>query len=103
MIKANIKIDRNQIEETGECHLEVELSTDRIKGEGCNMITTIEVTLGEELIEEGKTMEVKILVVDIEVTIERKIFEEVDVHLERDSVQVILEEMIKAVVDQDQV
>ena len=43
------------------------------------------------------------LEVDIEVTIEMKTLEEVEVGLEKDSIQVILEEMIKAVVDQDQV
>ena len=39
---------------------------------------------------------------DIEVTIEMKTLEEVEVGLEKDSIQVILEEMIKAVIDQHQ-
>ena len=69
MIKANIKIDTGQIVEIGECHLEVELSMDRIIEECCNMITIIEVTLGEEILEEHKIIEVKIFEVDIEVTI----------------------------------
>ena len=62
MIKVNIKIDIDQIVEIGECHIEVELSTDRIIEEGPNMITIIEVTLGQEILE-----------IDIEVTIKIKI------------------------------
>ena len=46
MIKVNIKIDTDQTMEIGECHTEVELSTDRIIEEGCNIITIIEVNLG---------------------------------------------------------
>ena len=42
MIKANIKVDTDQIVEIGECYLEVEFSTDRIIEEGHNMITLIE-------------------------------------------------------------
>ena len=38
-----------------------------------------------------------------EVTIETRTLEEVEVGLEKESIHVILEEMIKAVVDQDQV
>ena len=52
MIKANIKIDKNQIVEIGECHIEVEHSTDRTIEEGCSMITITEVTLGEEVLQE---------------------------------------------------
>ena len=55
-------------------------------------------TLGE-----CKIIEVKILELDIEVTIEMKTLEEVDVGLQKDNIQVILEGMIKAVVgDKDQ-
>ena len=86
-----------------ECHIEVEVSMDRITEEGCNMITILEVTLGEEILEECKIIEVKISEVDIEVTIEMKTLEEVEIGLEIDIIQVISEEMIKAVVDQDQV
>ena len=86
MIKVNIKIDTDQIVEIGECYLEVELSTDRIIEEDCNMITIVEVTLGEEILEECKIIEVKILEVDIEVTIVMKILEEVEVGLEIDSI-----------------
>ena len=103
MIKANINIDTDQIVEIGECHLEVELSTDRIIEEGCNMSTIIEVMLGQEIVEEHKIIQVKILEVDIEVTIKMKIVEKVKVGLEKESIQIILEGVIKVVVDQDQV
>ena len=94
----------NQLVEIGECHIEVELSTDRIIGEGCNMLTIIEVTLGEEILEEWKIIEVKMLELDIEVTIEMKILEEVEVGPEKYNIQVILEGMIEAaVIDQDQI
>ena len=45
MIKVNIKIDTDQTVEIGECHIEVELSMDRIIEEGHNIITIIEVML----------------------------------------------------------
>ena len=102
MIKANIKIDTDKIVEIGECHLEVEISTDRLIEKGCN-ITIKEVNLGEEITEKCKIIELKILEMDVEVTIEMKTLVEVEVGLEKDSTQVILEEVIKAVVDQDQV
>ena len=54
MIKVNIKIDTDQTVEIGECHIEVELSMDRIIEEGCNMIKITEVTLGKEILEECK-------------------------------------------------
>ena len=101
MIKVKIKIDSDQTVEIGECHVEVDLSMNRIIGEGCNMITIIKVTLGEEILEEHNIIEVKISEVDIEVTIEMKTLEEVEVGLEKDCIQVILEETIKAVADQD--
>ena len=47
------------------------------------MITIIEVILGEEILEEHKIIEVKISEVGIEVTIETKILEEVEVDLEK--------------------
>ena len=103
MIKAYIKIDTDQIMEIGECHLEVEFSTDRVIEEGHNMLTIIEVTLGKKILDEWKIIEVKILELDIEVTIKMKILEEVEVGLEKDNIQVILEGMIKTEVDQDQV
>ena len=102
MIKVIIRTDTDQLVEIGERHLEVELSMDRIIEEGCNMIKIIQVTSGQEILEECKITEVKILGVDIEVTIKMKTLERVEVDLEKDSFQVILGEMIKAVVDQDQ-
>ena len=51
---ANIKIDTDLTVEIGECHIEVELSTDRIMEEGHKMITIIEVTLEDEISEECK-------------------------------------------------
>ena len=88
----------------GECHLVVELSMDRIIEQGCNTLTIIEMTLEEEIVEEHKFIEVKILEVDIEVTIETTILEKVAVGLGKDNIQVILEGMIKVViVDQGQV
>ena len=49
------------------------------------MIKITEVTLGKEISEEHKIIEVRILEVDIEVTLEMKILEEVEVGLEKDS------------------
>ena len=77
---------------------------DRIIEEDYNMITIIEVTSGKEILEECRIIEVRILEVDIEVTIKMKTLEEIEVDVEKDNIQVILEGMIKAaVVDQDQV
>ena len=104
MIRVIIRIDADQIVEKGECHFRVELSMDRIIKEGHSMLIIIEMTLGEEILEECKITEVKILEVDIEVTIEVKTLKEVEVDLEKDNIQVILEGMIETVViDQDQV
>ena len=84
--------------EIEECHLGVEFSTDRIIDEGHNMLTIIEMTLGEKILEKCKIIEVKILEMDIDVIIEMITLEEVEVDLGKDSVQVILGGMIKAVV-----
>ena len=65
MIKAIIRIDTDHIVEIGKCHLGVELSVERIIEEGCNILTIIEMTIGEEILEECKIIEVKILAVDI--------------------------------------
>ena len=87
-----------------KCRLGVELNMDRIIEEGHNMLTIIEMTSEEKVLEEHKIIEVKILEVEIEVTIETMILEEVEVDLKKGNIQVILEGMIKAVViDQDQV
>ena len=83
MIRVIIRIDIDQIVEIGEHHLQVELSMDRILGEGCNMLIIIEMTLGE-------IIEVNILDVDIEVIIERNTLVEVELDLEKDNIQTIL-------------
>ena len=69
-----------------------------------NMSILIEMTLGETILEKCIIIEVKILEVEIEVIIEMTTLEEVEVDLGKDNIQVILAEMIKVVVvDQDQV
>ena len=54
MIRVIIRKDIDQKVEIRECHLEVELSTDRIIEEGHNMLRIIEMILGEEVLEEHK-------------------------------------------------
>ena len=82
----------------GECHIEVELGMDKIMEEGCSMIKITEVALGKEILEECRIIEVRILEVDIEVSLETTALKEVEVGLEKDSIQVIVEEMSKVVV-----
>ena len=102
MISVIIRIDLGQIAEIGEHHTEIEVSMDRIMEEGCNMLILIQMTLGEEILEEHKIIEVRILEVNIEVIIEMRT--EVEVGLGKDNIQVILEGMTEAVaVGQDQV
>ena len=103
MIKIDIKIDIDQTVEIGECHIEVELSMDKTKEDGHSMIKIIEVTLGEEILEECKITEVRILEVDIQVTLGMITLVEVEVGLEKHIIQVTSGEMREAVVDQDQV
>ena len=103
MIKIDNKIGINQTVEIAECHIEVELSVDKTIEEGCIMIKIIEVTLGEEILEGCRIIEVRISEVDIEVTLEMTILEDVEVGLEKDSTQITSEEMREAVVDLDQV
>ena len=86
MIKTNIKIDTDQRVQIGECYLEIDLSIERIIVEGCNMITIIEVTLGEEILGGCKIIEAKLLDLDIDINIKMEILEEVDVGLEKDSI-----------------
>ena len=104
MIRVIIRIDSDEIVEIGEHHSEVEVSTDRVIEEGCNMLILIEMTLGEKILEEHKIIEVKILEVDIEPIIEIKFLEKVEVGLGKGNIQVILKGMIEAVaIGQDQV
>ena len=101
MIKIDIKIDTNQTVEIGKYHIEVEASMDKTIEEGHTMIKIIKVTLREEILEEHKIIEVRILEVDVEVTIEMTTLEEVEVGLEKDSIQVVLEEMRESVIGPD--
>ena len=87
----------------GECHIEVELSIDKTIEEGCSMMKIIEVTLGEEILEECKIIEVRILEVDIEETLGMTTLIEVEVGLEKDNTWVTLGQVREAVVDLDQV
>ena len=91
MIKIDFKIDTGQTVEVGECYVEVEPSMDKTIEDSCSMIKITEVTLGKEILEECKVIEVSIGEVDIEVTLEMTTLEEVEVGLEKDSIQVILE------------
>ena len=52
MIRGITRIVTGQIVVIGECHLGVELGVDRIIEEGCNMLITIEMTSGEEILGE---------------------------------------------------
>ena len=63
----------------------------------------IEVILEEKILEECKMIEIKILEVDIKVASGKIILEEVEVDLEKDSIQVTLGGMIEEVVDQDHI
>ena len=68
------------------------------------MLTIIYMTLGQEILDECQGIEVKILELDLKLTIEMKTLGEVEVDQEKDNIQVILEGMIEVVVvDQDQV
>ena len=64
-IRVIIRISIGQIVEIGEHHLEVEVSMDRIIEECHNMLILIEMTLGEQILEECKIKEVKLLEVDM--------------------------------------
>ena len=81
IIRLIVRIDTDQIVEIGEHHLQVGFSIDRVIKEGCNMLVTIEMTLGEVMLKECKIIEVNILEEDIEVTLEMTIMEEVEVGL----------------------
>ena len=61
MIKIDIKIDTDQAVEISRCHIEVELSMDKTIGEGHSLIKIIEVILGQEILEECRIIEGRIL------------------------------------------
>ena len=73
-----IRIDIDQIVEIGELHAEIEVSMDRIIEEGHNLLISIEMILGEKILEECKITEVRISEVYIEVIIEMTTVEEVE-------------------------
>ena len=75
---------------------------DKTIEEDHSMIKNTEVTLGEEIIEKCKIIEVRILEVDKELMLKTTTLEEIEVGLEKDSTQVILEEMREAVIGSDQ-
>ena len=103
MIKTDIKIGIDQTMVTGQCHIEVELSMDKILEEDCTMIKILDIILRKVILGECKILEVRILEVDIEVTLGIITLEEVEVGLEKDNTWVTLEEMRKTVLDHDQV
>ena len=74
----------------------VELNMDRIIEEGCNMLTIIEVTLGEEILVECKIIEVNVLEMDIELTIETNGFKRGRSRSRERYIQVTLEGMIES-------
>ena len=96
-----------------------EVIMDRIIEEDCSILIVMEMTLGEETLGRCKIIEVRVIEVDVKTiigtiteittqtmlgtTIEMTIMEEVEVGLEKDSTHVILEGMIEAVADLDQV
>ena len=102
-IRIDTRIGIDQTVVIRECHVEVEPSVEKIIEEGHSMIKIREVTLGKEILEEYQIIEVKILGVDIEVTLGMTVLEEVAVGLEKDSIQVMLGGMIEVTVDQDQI
>ena len=67
------------------------------------MFKITEEILGQQILEKGKTTEVKILEEDIEVASGTVILIEIGVGLEKENFQVILGEIIKVAVGQDQV
>ena len=71
--------------------------------EGHSMIKITEMILGKQRLEECRITEVRILEVDVEVALAMIILEEVEVGLEKDSIQVALGGMIEVAVYQDQV
>ena len=119
MTKVSSRLDTGLTVVTGKSHLEVEVGMDRIMDriidrimeEDCCILTVIEMTLGEDILEKCKIIVVRVIEVDvetiaettIEIITETTIVEEVEVGLEKNCIWVILEGMIKAVADLDQV
>ena len=107
MVKGITKIDIGQILEIEKYHSVVEYSMDRLTETDQGIIKTIEVILGEEILEgicnQIGMIEVKIIEVDTEEIIEMIIMKEVEVGLWTGSIPIILEGMIEVIVGLDQV
>ena len=102
MIKVGTRRDTDLTVVIEECHFGVELGMDRIIEEDCSMLIIIEMTLGEEILGKHKIIEVSIIEVDVETTIEMITLEEVEVGPGKDNIQVTLEGMMEAVTDEVQ-
>ena len=103
MINVITRIGTDLIVVIRECHLGIEHSMDRIIEEGCNMLLVIEMTQGEEILGNHKTIKVKIFEDTGIVIVEMTALEEVEEGLGKGSIQVTLEGMIEVVlVDQNQ-
>ena len=98
MTRVIIKLGIDQTVEIEGHHSEVDVSTYRIIGEDHVMSTIIEMTLEEAIVEECKSIKVKILEVGTEGILEMTTLEEVEVGLGKDNIQVILAEMREVVV-----
>ena len=63
MTRVDTKVDTDQTVETDtvDCHIEVDLSTDKIKGKSLSMFKISEEILGEEILEKPNTTDVKLL------------------------------------------
>ena len=92
MVREIIKIGRDQIAEIGEHHSMVEYNMDRIMGTDHGIIRTIEVILGEEILEG---------ILDTEEIIEMITMKEVEVGLGIDNIPII-EGKIEVTVGLDQ-
>ena len=100
MINAIIRVDTDQIVVIGKCRAQY---GQNYRG-SLQYVDNYRKDLREETLGKCKIMEVSIKEVDIEAIIETTILEEVKVGLGKESIQIILEGMIEAVVvDQDQV
>ena len=95
MTRETIKIGLDQIAEIGEFHLVVGYSVDKIIVTDQDMKRIIEMTLGEEILEEIweqiRITEERIIEVDIEENIGMRIMKEVGVGLEKDNTETIIE------------
>ena len=101
MVREIIKIDIGQIVEMGECHSVVEYNMDRIIGTDHGIIRTVEVILKEEICNQIRIIEVKILSMGTKESIEMIIMKEVEAGPGVDNIPII-KGMIEARVGLDQ-